>query len=322
MLISFILCPLPLFANGITTPQIITETIKAVPSCLHYKVIGMCYWWVCNGPDCHVETTPKVEHYLPDAVVSVFRKNNSNPWDYANKVIDPVAYQAGQAQVKTIMGFNLGEGNQSASSLEEQNNHFKEVDVVGNPAIPFFSSKTDVFLPSQAKPLMFYYISMGDAYMWRSSLIEAARYAAYLVPGIHIVGSLANNWGPIYPRVGFINQPADGKAAAVIAQRAADIATRGEQPHIYNALNTNSSCGDHCQTWEAIENDKNTQWQMVYPIIEHQCIVFGENDLTSPKPWGSDAAQKGDGNYVWVMWRHYKGCIPNKNGKYIGSTEF
>lgn len=316
------LFPLTSFGKGITTPQIVTETIKAIPSCFHYKVIGVCYWWVCNGLDCHVETTPKVEHYLPDAVVTVFRKVNSNPWDYAGKIIDPIAHQAGQVQVKTTMGFTLGEGNQSVSGSEEQNNHLKEVDVIGNPTLGVFSSKTKMLLPSQARALIPYYVSLGDAYMWRSSLIEATRYAPYLVPGVHIVGSLINNWGAIYPRVGFINQPADGKAAAVIAQRAADIVTRGEQPHIYKALNTNNSCGDHCQTWEAVENDKNTQWQMIYPIVEHQCIVFGENDLTSPQAWGTEAAQKGDGNYAWVMWRHYKGCVPNKNGRYIGSTNF
>jgi len=293
--------------------------MAAIPSCLHYKVIGVCYWLVCEGSNCHVETTPKIEHYLPDAVVSVFRQSNSNPWDYAHSVVDPAAYQAGKAEVKTTMGFNLAEGNQSESNNEEQNNHFKEADLIGNPAISFFSSKADVFLPSQAKPLLPYYTSLGDAYMWRSPLIEAARYAAYLVPGIHVVGSLVNQWGAVYPRVGFINQPADGKAAAVIAQRAADIATRGEQPHIYNPLNTDDSCGDHCQTWEAIENDANTQWQMIYPISDHQCQVFGENDLTSLQPWGQDAAVKGDGNYAWVMWRHYKGCIPGR-GKYLGST--
>lgn len=308
-------------AENISTIEVTASTIKAIPSCLHYKIIGICFWLVCKGTDCHVETTPKVDHYLPDAVVSVFRRNDSNPWDYANKLVDPVAYQTGKLQVRSTMKFDLGNGNQSESNSTEQNNHFKEVDIIGNPAIVLFTSHSDTFLPSQAKPFMPYYLSLSDAYAWRSPLIEAVRYPAYLTPGVHIVGSLTDNWGAVYPRVGFINQPADGKAAAVIAQRAADIATRGNQPHIYQPLNTDDSCGDHCQTWETVENNSNTKFQMIYPIEQNECVVFGENDLLSPTPWGQDAAVKGDGNYAWIMWRHYKGCIPG-NGKYIGSTNF
>lgn len=90
---------------------------------------------MCDGQDCHVATTPKVEHYLPDAVVSVFRQTKSNPWDYANTVFDVPAQAAGDAQIKSTLGFHLGYGNQSESASEEQNNHFKEADVIGNPAI-------------------------------------------------------------------------------------------------------------------------------------------------------------------------------------------
>jgi len=76
---------------------------------------------------------------------------------------------------------------------------------------------------------------------------------------------------------------ADTKGAAVIAQRAADIATRGAQPHIYQPLNMTNSCGDHCDTWAAKENDLNTQWQMVYPEQENTCMVFWyqRHDLTA-----------------------------------------
>ncbi len=40
-------------------------------------------------------------------------------------------------------------------------------------------------------------------------------------------------WGNVYPRQGFLVQPDDFKAAAVMAQRAGDVITRNGQPHVY-----------------------------------------------------------------------------------------
>jgi integrating conjugative element protein (TIGR03756 family) len=157
-----------------------------------------------------------------------------------------------------------------------------------------------------------------DAYAWRTPAIEMAMFPQNLIPGIHIVGSLFDNWGSVYPRTGFIQQPADAKAAAVIAERAADIATQANQPHVYNTL-PSGSCGHDCTVNSAQENNSNTQWQMVYPIEETTCSSFGQNDLASPTPWGSDAAQQGNGNYTWILWRQYQGCI-QVDGKFLGSS--
>lgn len=306
-------------SSELSTISVIQNTISAIPECLHYKVTGVCFWLQCSGPICSVNPTLKVDHYLPDAVASVFRNKDSNPWDFARTVVDPVAYQAGNAQAKGIMGVALGQGNEQASSVHDNDNHLKEVDIIGNPAVALFTGFRQVVLPSTAQPFLPYYTSLTDSYMWRSPLIETLMYPQSLIPGVHIVGSLINNWGNIYPRTGFIIQPADAKAAAVIAQRAADIATSTMQPHVYNPLSKN--CGTECQVFDTKENDPNTQWQMVYPNAESKCIVFGENDSTSKTPWNSEATQKGNGNYVWVMWRRYKGCIPGE-GKYIGNIKF
>lgn len=316
-----ILLPKVLTGDTLSTLQITQSIFNAIPNCLHYKIIGLCFWKNCSGSVCWIETTLKVDHYLPDAVVSIYRKENSNPWDFANTALDPVAQQIGQDQVKGLMGFNMGFGNENSSSPTEQNTHFKEADIIGNPTIVFFTHYSQVFLPSQATPFIPYYLSQADGYLWRSPLMEMLLYPLYMIPGVHVVGSLADNWGSVYPRTGFIDQPADTKAAAVIAQRAAEIVTRGSQPHVYKPLNTDDSCGDHCQTWEAIENDPNTQFQMVYPIEQDQCSAFGENDMASPQPWGQDAANLGNSNYAWVMWRHYQGCIPG-HGIYMGSVDF
>ena len=95
-------------ADTLSSPQIIERTLAAIPSCLHYKVIGICFWQQCNASGCTVTTTPKVEHYLPDAVVTVYRQADSNPWDYAKTIIDPNAKQIGNLQIKSILKTNMG----------------------------------------------------------------------------------------------------------------------------------------------------------------------------------------------------------------------
>jgi integrating conjugative element protein (TIGR03756 family) len=192
-------------ANKLTTIQVAQSTFNAAPHCLHYKIIGTCFWQSCNNGICSITATPKVDHYLPDAVVSVFRQANSNPWDYANKLIDPPAEKAGEIQLKNKLRIDLGEGNENSGSVHDQNTHFKEVDVIGNPAIVLFAKHSKVFLPSKAHPFTPYYLSLADAYLWRSPLVEAGLYPQYLLPDVHIVGSLIDNWGSIYPRTGLHN---------------------------------------------------------------------------------------------------------------------
>lgn len=303
----------------LTTFNVVQDTLQALPNCFRYKIVGLCFWLKCVGNFCSINTTSKVDHYLPDAVVSVFQKQNSNPWDYANKIVDAAAFPIGNSEVKQTLGFDIGHGNKNASTLQDVDTHAKEADLVGNPALKVFSSFSQYVLPSQASPFTPYYVSLIDSYMWRSPLYEMLMYPHTLIPGVHIVGSLADNWGSVYPRTGIIMQPQDAKAAGVIAQRSADIATRSMQPHIYQSLT--NPCGTQCEVKEAKENDKNTEWQMIYPTVETTCKVFGENELSSPKLWGSDNAQKSNGNYAWVLWRHYHGCIEGA-GQYLGSINF
>jgi integrating conjugative element protein (TIGR03756 family) len=215
----------------------------------------------------------------------------------------------------------MGWGQSSTNDPHDLDTHFKEVDVVGNPAITALGALGFLLLPSTATSFVPYYSSLSDASIWRSTWTEMF-YPASIIPGMNEVGSFPlNDWGSVYPRTGFINQPNDAKASAVIAQRAIDIVTKTTQPHIYNPLKT-GSCGDHCTVLAVKENDGNTgQFQMIYPTAENRCSVFGENDVLNPTPWKSNEAQKGNGNYVWVLWRHYEGCIKG-TGKYIGQISW
>lgn len=309
LLLFLLLFSAAVFAEGgkINTIDIIKDTVKGFAKCAHYKVIGLCFWvkYTLKGP--RFFTTFKVNYYSPDAVVSVYKHNGADPWWYANEIVDKAAYKAAQAQIKSMYHTAMDDSSESASSIHDNSDKFKEVDVIGNPGIRIFDS-LGVFIGSSARSFMPYYQSMLDAVAWRSPLTEKFYPASY-IPGMREVGSFPLNvWGNIYPRNGFIDQPTASKAAAVIAMRGVNIATHFRQPHIYHYLYY-GSCGHHCQIYEAKENDPNTQFQMIYPNSESKAEVFGSNDLGQISPWRSDAEQKGDGNYVWIMWRHYRGCI-------------
>lgn len=304
------------FADELSTIDITQRTLAATHNCLHYRVTGICFWLDCNHGVCTTNTTLRVEHYLPDVVVSVYQKTHHNPWRYAEG-LDQLAYPVGNAQIKNLLGSSLGYGQMAANNETDIDTHFKEVDVIGNPALTVLARLNDIFITSIATPLKPYYVSLADSYAWRSPMMEMALYPHYALPGIRTIGSALNSWGNVYPRTGFILQSNDAKAAAVIAQRAADIVTHAHQSHVYQFLT--NSCGTACDISETKENDVHTKWQMIYPLSETTCAVFGESDTNALLPWKSGAAQTGDGDYVWVLWRHYHGCIQGK-GKYLGSV--
>ncbi|EPH6592434.1 TraU family protein, partial [Escherichia coli] len=66
-----------------------------------------------------------------------------------------------------------------------------------------------------------------------------------LIPGKREIGSQEeeNMWGNVYPRSGFVTQTDDDKAAAVVAQRVADIITRTGEPHVYQAVKAGKKDG-------------------------------------------------------------------------------
>ena len=317
-----LLCLHPLYAEDESTMnslQITEASIKGVPNCMHYKITGICFWLECSVFGCDIETTFKVDHYLPDLVASVYTTPQNNPFWFAKTVLDPAFYEAGKIQIKQTTHFDLGSGHEHNNSQRDINNRFHEVDLIGNPALTLLSGY-GLFLQSAAIPFNPYYSSLLDAYAWRYPALERF-YPGSLIPGLHDVGEvLLHDWGPVYPRNGYVNQPDDAKAAAVNALRAALIVTKSDQPHVYQPLS--DDCGDHCSIEPVKENNKNAQFQMIYPKLETTCTVFGQSDLGQLRPWQTDAATQGHNRYIWLLWRHYHGCIPDPDGKYLGSINF
>ena len=106
-----------------------------------------------------------------------------------------------------------------------------------------------------------------------------------------------------------VTQPSRFRASVVAAMHAADIVTNTNGLHV--AQYTTNQCGRHCVVSNVVydPNHKKVIWQEVYPnnrnINPGDSSDFGEAD---------DKA--GRGNYVFVIWRKYRGCVKPTNPSY------
>lgn len=301
----------------ITTATLIRATAQALPHCLHYRIKGACYWWVKDGAFGHPEVTLKVAHYIPDVVVSVFDRPGDNPLLEANYFYDKPAYKLAKKLIKAFTGLKLGDGRHSFANAHDTQVRFKEVSIIGNPAAHMLGK--DITISPNAIAFMPYFNSFLDVMSWRFG--TEMLYPDSWNPWAHPIGKTriknqyGNSWGHLYPRDGFVVAANDAIASAVIAQRAVDIITKRYQPHAYRYLKRR--CGSHCKAAAVKENDRQSQWQRLFPVESHQCHVFGGKH-------GSEdhLATQTKGRYVWILWRYYEGCIPAKGGKYLSETHF
>ncbi|WP_412461706.1 TIGR03756 family integrating conjugative element protein [Pseudomonas sp. SC11] len=294
---------LPFSASAaISSAAIIASTSS--PTCLEYKVVGICYWLLCTPGGCKVRTSAKVRHYIPDAVVSVYANTGENPWTEMSPMGAPNAV----AQA----------GNDGTSNHNAENNiaKFKEADVIGHPGAAVFSRFASSFGYSchgATTPFVPYMLSTLDTLAWRYGVPESV-YPEALIPGMREVGGLlsADMWGSVYPRSGFIHQVDDFKAGAVIAQRAGDVTTRVGQPHVYLPMRSLAEPG-YWPAGELKEGDASTgKWQQLTPTMSPTCAVF-------PSPgFNADAI---DEAYAWALWRPYS-CCQRKGQIFLGSTDF
>lgn len=274
------------------------------PACLSYRIVGVCYWLRCTPFGCKVKTSAKVRHFVPDAVVSSYADTGANPWR--------------EVALMSPANFTAQGGGDSTSNQAHENTllRFKNADVIGHPGALLFSRFASQFGYSCAgasTPYMPYLLSSFDTLAWRQNLPEML-YPEALIPGRREVGSMAsgNLWGALYPRGGFVQQPDDYKAAAVIAQRAGDVVTRRGQPHVYQPLLAKSKPG-YWPAGELREGDaRSGQWQQLQPALSMTCAVF-------PQPGALPQAE--DGAYVWALWRPYS-CCKRQGQLFLGSTEW
>lgn len=352
LLLSSFLFPVTSLAGNITTAGIVTKTTAAALSCLQWMPIGMCFWLHCSWTGCDVNTSIKVGHYNPDLVVSSYNELGGNPWIEIRATLG----LAQKTAVNGLLGSFLpvpiaSSGNRtegSAKRREHKNMVFREADAIGHPlsSLSGIASVTGLLCQSQTTPFFPYFQSGLDALSWRQEVPEIF-YPASLIPGLREIGSWPlQTWGSVYPRTGWTTQSEEPKAAAINAQRAADIVTRSGQPHVYAPLSGASYM--HNDIIEIIrefddnnfdgylilnhwvpsfsgqkvwppgplveKNGRTGNWQMLVPRAESSCSVFGNNDLASLAGWSGGRVDSG-GDYAWNLWRPYKCC--NRDGQWF-----
>lgn len=274
---------------------------SASPSCMEYRPIGICYWLRCGMFGCHVRTSIKVRHYIPEMVVSTYNHQGQNPWTEMNLV---------------SQGVNGGEYSSPGKNYAQGN--FKNADAIGHPqgAISQLMSGMGYSCRTQTQPFMPYFLSSLDFFAWRQNLPEMF-YPEALIPGLREVRANGDTWGNVFPRGGMVTQVHDYKAAAVIAQRVADIVSRNGQLHVYQSAAQSGGAG-YWPPGPVMEGDRRThKWQMLSPKMEHTCSVFpdrGANNTYSDK-------LSTQGNYAWALWRPYS-CCKRRGQKFLGSTDW
>lgn len=291
-------------AQAITTPEIAASALS--PECVHYQIVGVCYWLFCSPFGCSVRTSVKVRHFRPDLVVSAYSVTGQNPWTEMSPLSSP------------LPGIAEAGGDTNPRAVGQHSKvRFKNADAIGFPAgdalAKFFAQFGYVCAPS-SQPFLPYFLSTLDALAWRSGVPEMF-YPEALTPGLREVSKDGDMWGNVYPRAGALSQTHDYKAGAVIAQRAADLVTRNGQPHVYIPLAASSHDG-YWPPDPVTEGDSNNhQWQMLVPKKSASCAIFPDGSTTDS--YADKLAE--DGAYVWTLWRPYK-CCPRRGQTFLGSS--
>lgn len=278
----------------------------------HYRVIGSCLWSKRFPP--RVEPGAAIEQYLPDLVVTVSNRAGQNPWkEVAILYESPLALKGYQAAFMRALSLPFDNGDSSSQMLAQHLNEERTriVHVVGSPEslyrLPKITHKPET---SFAK---LYYSSLADAISDRTESGELAYMATH--PSLLLtsyIGTPTNHWGFEIPRLMRVTQTSGFRASVVAAMHAADIVTNKPSAHI--ARWTSNRCGPNCIIANVIFDPKHQHviWQEVYPMNRN--IQPGDaSDM------GEADEAKGHGNYVFVLWRKYKGCI-KQEGKLTWST--
>lgn len=300
-------------AGTISTPDIVSGTTSASIACMQWMPIGLCLWLDCSLVGCSVSSSLKVGHYQPDLVFSSYNELGGNPWAEIRATLGLAQRTAAAGVLGSLLPVPIDSAGNRTEGTGQRQDHknliFRETDAIGHPLGLIPDVLPGLLCESQTDPFVPYFQSGLDALSWRQEIPEIF-YPASLIPGLRELGHWPlQTWGGVFPRTGWTIQAEEPKAAALNAQRAGDIVTRLDQPHVYLPLTGPEPINQH--VWPPgplVETDATTgTWQMLLPEVESECDVFGLNDLASVNGWGGGRVDP-EGDYVWNLWRPYQCC--------------
>ncbi|GLO64076.1 integrating conjugative element protein [Vibrio sp. MACH09] len=267
------------------------------PQCLDYMIIGTCVWMTCTPFGCSTSTSVKVKHRLPDTVVMSYPETGNAPWQDTAWMSPENKYSKGGGKSHR----------RSVQGLDRTSLTFQNVDVIGHPgasSVYELLSGFGYFIKSPATAFMPYYLSSLDPLGWRYNIPDA-----FTLNSLNPFGQKLGNFGSVYPRGGFALQKHPFKSAALAAFKAEHLITRQGESRVYQPLAATYRPG----FWppkpvSASVDNHETKFQQLYPNIEMNAYIWPQfNDrLSMSDPYAKQISD--DGQYVWAVWRMYKGC--------------
>lgn len=275
-------------------------------SCIHFHIKGICIKWHHGHPKIGL----KIEMWKPILLVETVKK----PFDSVLPLI---------GSLSSLVPSKIASSGSIKSSGDEYM-QFNEVHIMSFPFSAFLSLVGNI-VPMWCGGLTapfptLYYVSELDFINWRQSAdaltikkllstfaqafqvcaIESLGHdvAGQLselhiklphIPGLYFGNFCMGNWGPTYPRIGWVNNESEVVGSAADAFRASFWDSDLTQPKIrFLPLPFTPSTDDELQ--EALPHKTG-------------CIKIGQNPATWE--WGKLSP---NGKYLWIYWKHFVCC--------------
>ena len=180
------------------TGAIMSATIAGLPSCLAYRVTGVCFWLRCTIFGCSVKTSIKVSHYVPDVVVSTYNASEQHPWADVGVPVAVAMTGLGSSLMGSLLDSSAGTSREDKEVVT-----FKSTDALGNPVGALMGGNTMFEFPDTQELMQFPAVELPRIMqMWASvpvdlanGMIEGARATA-MNPST-LLGELGNLPGQI-----------------------------------------------------------------------------------------------------------------------------
>lgn len=261
--------------------------------CMDYQVVGGCIWMTCTIYSCEFDYSIRVEHRIPETVVTAYPFLDQSPWPDSEDSVETTSF----AQ-------DGGASDEGGSTQREQALKFKLSEVFGSPSTTIYHAGESNDSAPLCKPLTWpmvpYFVSTLDP-NWRDPVIETVWTLANLFTG---VSADSSRFAGLFPRIGFVKQTHDYKASLVAAKRSAHFVRQYWQPHVYTPLDTYYS--EEEGQWPPDE-DTDYVWQQLVPEVL-ACTDLPDMDDTAEvdDPY-RERVNAVNGN-AWQLWRPYSCC--------------
>jgi integrating conjugative element protein (TIGR03756 family) len=124
-----LLATAPVAQAQTNTIAIATDTIAAFPSCARWRVRGVCSWLRCRITGCSIRTSFRVQHYMPEVVVSTWHDPTQHPWGDVGRLVSTAVTGVGSA----ILALPIDSAGTPAPAVDTYK--FRDADAIGNPLV-------------------------------------------------------------------------------------------------------------------------------------------------------------------------------------------